>query len=83
MTLGTLVPAGATGGRHPSIATVIATRTLHVRNELDHEFVFHAPTAPFRVETSVTPFPHDRNPVVGDPRDLGANVVYTVTPRKS
>jgi hydrogenase-4 membrane subunit HyfE len=83
VTLGTLVPAGATGGRRPSIATIIATRMLHVRNELDHEFVFHAPSAPFRVETSVTPFPHDRDPVIGDPRDLGANVVYTVTPRKS
>jgi hypothetical protein len=83
VTLGTLVPAGATGGRHPSLATIIATRTLHVRNELDHEFVFQAPPAPFRVETSVTPFPHDRDPRIGDPRDLGANVVYTVTPRRS
>jgi hypothetical protein len=81
VTLGTLVPA-ATGGS-PSIATVIATRRLHVRNELDHEFVFHAPPAPFRVETSVTPFPHDRDPRIGDPRELGANVVYTVTQRRS
>jgi hypothetical protein len=31
----------------------------------------------------VTPFPHDRDPTIGDPRDLGANVVYSVTPRPS
>jgi hypothetical protein len=84
LTLGTLVPAGrATGGSGPAIAAILSTRTLHVRNELDHEFVFRAPAAPFRVETSVTPFPHDRDPQIGDPRDLGANVVYTVTPRRS
>ena len=84
VTLGTLVPAGP----HRRLApcdrdNVIATKTLHVRNKLDHEFVFDAPPAPFRVETSVTPFPHDRDPQIGDPRDLGANVVYTVTPRRS
>ena len=84
VTLGTLVPAGdATGVHRPAIAAILATRTLHVRNELDHEFVFKAPPAPFRVETSVTPFPHDRDPRIGDPRDLGANVVYTVKPRRS
>ena len=49
----------------------------------DHTFVFDAPPAPFRVETSVTPFPHDRDPTIGDPRNLGANVDYSVTPRPS
>jgi hypothetical protein len=79
VTIGTLVPVDG----HPAIAAILATRTLHVRNELDHAFVFHAPPAPFRVETSVTPFPHDRDQRIGDPRELGANVVYTVTPRRS
>ena len=85
VTLGTLVPAGRCDGWAAALRlrAILATRTLHVRNELDHEFVFHAPPAPFRVETSVTPFPHDRDPQIGDPRDLGANVVYTVTPRRS
>jgi hypothetical protein len=78
VTLGSLVLAGPTGGRTPSIQTVISTQTIRVPNELDHTFTFDAPAPPFRVETSVTPFPHDRDPVIGDPRDLGANVTYTV-----
>jgi hypothetical protein len=77
--LGTLAVAG---GR-PSIAKVLSTQTFQVDNHLDHTFVFDAPPAPFRVETSVTPFPHDRDPRVGDPRDLGANVEYSVVPRPS
>jgi hypothetical protein len=27
----------------------------------------------------VTPFPHDRDPIIGDPRDLGANVEYSIS----
>ena len=64
----------------PVMGPVTATRTIRVPDSLDHEFVFDAPPAPFRVETSVTPFPHDRDPRIGDPRDLGANVEYAVTP---
>jgi hypothetical protein len=67
----------------PEIGAVLLTRELHVPNHLDHTFVFDAPPAPFRVETSVTPFPHDRDPRIGDPRDLGANVDYSVMPRHS
>jgi hypothetical protein len=70
-----------TAALQPTIGRVLATRTLRVRNDLDHEFVFDAPPPPFRVETSVTPFPHERDPRIGDPRDVGANIEYTVTPR--
>jgi hypothetical protein len=77
--LGTLAVAG---GR-PMIAKVISTQTLHVANHLDHTFVFDAPRAPFRVETSVTPFVHNRDPRAGDPRSLGANVKYSVVGRPS
>jgi hypothetical protein len=80
VTLGSLVLAGPTGARKPSIQNVIATKTIRVPNELDHTFEFAAPPPPFRVETWVTPFPHDRNPIIGDPRDLGANIEYSVTP---
>jgi hypothetical protein len=80
VTVGALTLVGPTGGRTPTIASVAATRTFQVRNNLDHVFVLDAPPPPFRVETSVTPFPHDRDPRIGDPRDLGANVVYTVRP---
>jgi hypothetical protein len=80
VTLGSLTLTGLPGGRTPAIATVISKRTLHVPRNLDHEFVFKAPPPPFRVETSVTPFPHDRDPTIGDPRDLGANVQYSVAP---
>jgi hypothetical protein len=73
----------AIGAGRPAIGAVLLTRELHVPNHLDHTFVFEAPPAPFRVETSVTPFPHDRDPTIGDPRDLGANVDYSVTPRPS
>ena len=83
VTLGTLALVGPIPGRRPSMGTIIAKRTIRVPDNLDHEFVFDAPPAPFRVETSVTPFPHDRDPRIGDPRDLGANVVYSVTPRAS
>jgi hypothetical protein len=83
VTLGRLALAGAPGRLQPVLGRVLATRTLRVANELDHEFVFDAPPPPFRVETSVTPFPHDRDPRIGDPRDLGANIEYTVTPRAS
>ena len=75
--LGTLALTGA--GR-PTIGRVLATRELRVNNDLDHEFVFEAPRPPFRVETHVTPFPHSRDPRIGDPRDLGALVEYTMTP---
>jgi hypothetical protein len=68
------------GSRRPATGSVTATKTIRVPNNLDHEFVFDAPPPPFRVETSVTPFPHDRDPRIGDPRDLGANVEYSVTP---
>lgn len=80
VTLGTLTLAGPPGARTPAIATVIAKQTLQVPRNLDHEFVLQAPPPPFRVETSVTPFPHDRDPRIGDPRDLGANVEYSVKP---
>ncbi len=70
---------GAPGARRPAIASVLFTRTWRVRNNLKHVFVFEAPPPPFRVETSVTPFPHERDPDIGDPRDLGANISYTVT----
>ena len=78
-TLGTLSLASG----KPVMASVATTKTIHVPDNLDHEFVFDAPPAPFRVETSVTPFPHERDPRIGDPRDLGANVEYSVTPRTS
>ena len=77
--LGTLA---VTAGQ-PSIAKVLSTQTVQVRNHLDHTFVFNAARAPFRVETSVTPFPHDRDPRAGDPRSLGANVEYSVIRRSS
>jgi len=76
--LGTLALTGA--GR-PTIGRVLATRELRVNNDLDHEFVFEAPRPPFRVETYVTPFPHSRDPRIGDPRTVGANIEYTMTPR--
>jgi hypothetical protein len=79
VTLGTLTLVGPTGGRTPAIASTIDTKTISVPDNLDHTFVFAAPPAPYRVETSVTPFPHDRDPRIGDPRDLGANVEYSVT----
>lgn len=69
----------ALAGDKPVMGPVVATKTIRVPDSLDHEFVFDAPPAPFRVETSVTPFPHDRDPRIGDPRDLGANVQYSVT----
>jgi hypothetical protein len=77
--LGTLAVAG---GR-PIIAKVLSTQRLHVANHLDHTFVFNAPRAPFRVETSVTPFVHSHDPRAGDPRSLGANVEYSVVRRSS
>jgi hypothetical protein len=70
----------ALAGNQPVLGPVVATRTIRVPDSLDHEFVLDAPPAPFRVETSVTPFPHERDPRIGDPRDLGANVEYSVTP---
>jgi hypothetical protein len=79
VTVGTL----AVSDGRPVIGAVLFTRELHVPNHLDHTFVFDAPPAPFRVETSVTPFPHEHDPRIGDPRDLGANVDYSVTPRPS
>jgi hypothetical protein len=83
VTLGTLTLVGPIGARRPSMGRIISTRTIRVPDNLDHTFVFDAPPPPFRVETSVTPFPHDRDPRIGDPRDLGANVEYSVTPRAS
>jgi len=81
VTLGTMgLRAGPSGLHAPAIGTMISTKKLHVRDNLDHTFIFRAPRAPFRVETSVTPFPHERDPRIGDPRDLGANVEYSVTP---
>jgi hypothetical protein len=79
VTLGSLVLAGPTGARKPSIQNAISTRTIRVPNNLDHTFELAAPPPPFRVETAVTPFPHDRNPIIGDPRDLGANVEYSIS----
>jgi hypothetical protein len=70
----------ALAGEQPVMGPVVATKTIRVPDSLDHEFVLDAPPAPFRVETSVTPFPHERDPRIGDPRDLGANVEYSVTP---
>ncbi|MFL6036141.1 MAG: hypothetical protein ACJ74I_13795 [Gaiellaceae bacterium] len=69
----------ALAGDKPVMGRVVETKTIRVPDRLDHEFVFDAPPAPFRVETSVTPFPHERDPRIGDPRDLGANVEYSVT----
>jgi hypothetical protein len=77
--VGALSVAGLPGERRPFLASTLDKQTWHVSNNLDHVFVFKAPPAPFRVETSVTPFPHERNPAIGDPRDLGANVAYSVT----
>jgi hypothetical protein len=79
VTVGTLALLGLPGARHPATGSTLATQSLHVSNNLDHVFVFKAPPAPFRVQTSVTPFPHERNPATGDPRDLGANIAYSVT----
>jgi hypothetical protein len=79
LTVGTLT---VSGGR-PAIGEVLFTRRLRVRSHLEHVFEFDAPPAPFRVETSVTPFPHERDPSIGDPRDLGATISYSVTPRTS
>ena len=76
VTVGKLALAGA----KPVMGPVVTTKTIRVPDSLDHEFVFAAPPAPFRVETSVTPFPHDRDPRIGDPRELGANVEYSVAP---
>ena len=76
LTVGTL----AVGDGRPVIGKVLFTRRLHVRSHLKHVFEFEAPPAPFRVETSVTPFPHERDPSIGDPRDLGASIAYSVTP---
>ncbi len=80
VTIGTLALATGPFGLQPVMGRVVATRTVRVGNDLDHEFAFDAPPPPFRVETHVTPFPHERDPRIGDPRDLGANVEYTVTP---
>jgi hypothetical protein len=80
VTLGSLTVVGPVGTRRPSMNRIISTRQIRVPDSLDHEFVLDAPPAPFRVETSVTPFPHERDPRIGDPRDLGANVEYSVTP---
>jgi hypothetical protein len=71
----------ALAGDQPTMGPVVATKTIRVPDSLDHEFVLDAPRAPFRVETSVTPFPHSRDPRIGDPRDLGASVEYSVTPK--
>jgi hypothetical protein len=43
VTLGSLVLAGPTGGRKPSIQSVITTKTIRVPNNLDHTFEFSAP----------------------------------------
>jgi hypothetical protein len=68
----------------PVMGRVLFTRTLHVPNNLDHSFVFPAPKAPFRVETSVTPFaPHDFQPTGSRVRTLGAYIDYLVYPRGS
>ena len=78
VSVGKLVLTGDPGARRPALAVVQFTRTWRVRNNLNHTFVFQAPPPPFRVQTSVTPFPHSRDPRIGDPRDLGANITYTV-----
>jgi hypothetical protein len=80
VTIGTLALATGPFGLQPVMGRVVATRTVRVGNDLDHEFAFDAPPPPFRVETHVTPLPHERDPRIGDPRDLGANIEYTVTP---
>ena len=68
----------------PVMGKVLFTRRLHVRNHLDHAFVFPAPRPPFRVETSVTPIaPHDFQPTGSRARTLGAYVDYSVYPRGS
>jgi hypothetical protein len=60
---------------------VLIRRTLHVRRNLDHTFVFPAPKPPFRVETTVTPFsPYLVDPRSTDRRTLGAQVDYRVVP---
>ena len=79
LTVGTI----AISGGRPVIGRVLFTRQLHVRSHLDHVFEFEAPQTPFRIETSVTPFPHERDPSIGDPRDLGASIDYSVMPRTS
>ena len=79
VSVGKLVLTGDPGARRPALAVVNFTRRWRVRNNLNHTFVFEAPPPPFRVQTSVTPFPHSRDPRIGDPRDLGANISYTVT----
>ncbi len=83
VSVGQLALSGPPGERRPYLASTLSTGTLHVRNNLNHVFVLKAPPPPFRVETSVTPFPHERDPSIGDPRDLGANISYSVTPSAS
>jgi hypothetical protein len=80
--LGYGAPSGANGLQPVLNAQdVLFTRTLHVRRNLDHVFVFRAPKPPFRVETNVTPFsPHDVDPRSGDRRTLGAQLDYRVVP---
>jgi hypothetical protein len=66
----------------PVMGKVLFKRTLHVRHNLDHSFVFKAPRPPFRVETSVTPIaPHDIQPAGSRSRTLGAYVGYLVYPK--
>jgi hypothetical protein len=81
VSVGTLgIMGNAAGVLVPRLATLVFQKAIRVPNGLNHTFVFRAPPPPFRVETSVTPFPHSRDPAIGDPRDLGANVEYSVEP---
>jgi len=67
----------------PIMGKVLVTRTLHVRKRLAHTFVFKAPPAPFRVETSVTSFvPNQVDPQSTDGRELGAETSYQVAEMK-
>ena len=67
------------GGRQPFIDKLLFTRSLHVRKNLDHTFIFKAPKPPFRVETSVTPFsPYLVDHNSSDRRELGAQVDYRI-----
>ena len=79
VSVGKLALTGDPGEQRPALASVLFTRTWRVRNNLEHTFVFEAPPPPFRVQTSVTPFPHSRDPRIGDPRDLGANITCIVS----
>jgi hypothetical protein len=71
------------GFNSPFMDKVLTARRLHVKRDLNKEFVIPAPPAPFRADVRVWPLfsPHDLNPASGDLRSLGAQVSYRFVPR--